>query len=326
MAVGVDLSKEKGNQMKAEIGWKTHEHEKIKTLEIINNNDAVHTPYIKVFDGISIFFHQYDFSKFASPLRVTKDSLRLDYCYSGQVDYDVPHKKRVFFEPGFLKIDRRSLQNKSYSFPSQQYSGITIIVNTEIEGKDLKSVLGEDLDVASISKNYCDEEEYVFLRTTFLEHFFEDLRSEELRHTLSYLRLKVAELLLYLSSERIAQKMLPQETFSGGMISRIRQIKRYIDQNFTKNITLEALTRRFEISATAMKNGYRDFYGIPIHAYIKHKRIETACQMLKDTNLYVSQIANEVGYANPSKFSVMFKREKKLTPTDFRKYYRHHRQ
>ena len=311
--------------MQSKIGWKKNDHEKMKTLEIISKDDVIKTNYIKVFEGVSVFFHQYNFEKFTSPLRTAKDSLRLDYCYSGQVDYDVMHKKNVFFEPGFLKIDRREVQNKKYSFPSQRYCGITILIDSDVKEKnDLEYMTGGTFDVAAIIRNYCGNKKYVFLKTIFLERFFEDLRSEELKNSLPYLRLKIAELLLYLSSEKVAEKTLPKEIFSISMINKIRQIRQYIDENFAKNITLETLTKMFEISATAMKNEYRDFYGMSIHAYIKKQRVKAACQMLKNTNFYVSRIANEVGYTNPSKFSVMFKKEKKLTPTDFRKYYRHH--
>lgn len=304
--------------MKKQIGWKKDKQEETKILSLVNKEDVVQTDYLTLFEGVTIFFHQYNFGKFESPLRVVAGSLRLDYCYAGHVDYAIADKQNVFFEPGFLKLDWREKQNMRYFFPSHQYSGVTIIINKKAKEETLMQMTGEKFNLNIISDNYRKNGDHVFLKTDFIERLFEDLRTPTLKRSITYLRLKVAELLIYLSSKTIAKNNHPKETFSAGIMDKIRRLRQYLDQNFTKQLSLEMLSHKFEISTTSMKKGYRDFYGASIHAYLREKRIEKACELLKKTNFYVARIANEVGYTNPSKFTAMFKKKMMMTPTKYR--------
>ncbi|KRN30004.1 AraC family transcriptional regulator [Liquorilactobacillus mali] len=309
--------------MKEQIGWKKDEHEETKTLSLVNKEDVLQTDYLTLFEGVSIFFHQYNFGKFESPLKVVAGSLRLDYCYTGHVDYATVDKQNVFFEPGFLKLDWREKQNMKYLFPSHQYSGVTIIINKKAKEETLVQMTGGRFNLDTISDNYRKNGDYVFLKTAFIDRLFEDLRTPTLEHSITYLRLKVAELLIYLSSKTIAKNNCPKEIISVGILDKIRRLRQYLDQNFTKQLSLEMLSHKFEVSTTAMKKGYREFYGASIHVYLREKRIEKACELLKKTNYHVARIANEVGYTNPSKFTAMFKKNKKITPSKYRSLYRY---
>jgi len=48
-------------------------------------------------------------------------------------------------------------------------------------------------------------------------------------------------------------------------------------------------------------------------------RIDTARRMLRETHASIVAIANEVGYANPSHFAQLFRKETGLTPSDYRR-------
>ncbi|EJE99700.1 helix-turn-helix transcriptional regulator [Liquorilactobacillus mali] len=309
--------------MKKQIRWKKDKQEETKTLSLVNKEDVVQTDYLTLFEGVTIFFHQYNFGKFESPLKVVAGSLRLDYCYAGHVDYGIADKQNVFFEPGFLKLDWREKQNMRYFFPSHQYSGVTIIINTKAKEETLMQMTGEKFNLNTICDNYRKNRDHVFLKTDFIDRLFEDLRTPTLRRSITYLRLKVAELLIYLSSKTIAKNNCPKGIISVGILDKIRRLRQYLDQNFTKHLSLEMLSHKFEISTTSMKKGYRDFYGASIHAYLREKRIEKACELLKKTNFYVARIANEVGYTNPSKFAAMFKKKMMMTPTKYRSLHRY---
>lgn len=46
--------------------------------------------------------------------------------------------------------------------------------------------------------------------------------------------------------------------------------------------------------------------------------MQTAQKLLLETELSVAEIANQVGYENPNKFSTAFKSMYEITPTQFR--------
>ena len=48
-------------------------------------------------------------------------------------------------------------------------------------------------------------------------------------------------------------------------------------------------------------------------------RLKRAAQLMKDSDLNVSEISFKTGFANPKYFSICFKRHFGLTPTEFKK-------
>lgn len=59
--------------------------------------------------------------------------------------------------------------------------------------------------------------------------------------------------------------------------------------------------------------------GYAPYAYFTQYRIKIAQRLLKETDLNVSTIANELGYSNASKFSFIFKKNIGLSPRDWRR-------
>ncbi|WP_143794178.1 helix-turn-helix domain-containing protein, partial [Oenococcus oeni] len=95
-------------------------------------------------------------------------------------------------------------------------------------------------------------------------------------------------------------------------------IQIYLDNNLDRKISLTFLSNNFHISESKLEYLFKDTYGITIHDYFLIQKIDYACQMLKNTNNKITDIANEVGYENASKFSAVFKNRKLLTPREYR--------
>ena len=70
---------------------------------------------------------------------------------------------------------------------------------------------------------------------------------------------------------------------------------------------------------TSMKKAFTIIYGKSIYAYMKEYRVNVAALLLQDSSKSILEIANDLGYQNPSKFSAAFKSLRGLTPRDYRK-------
>ena len=68
-----------------------------------------------------------------------------------------------------------------------------------------------------------------------------------------------------------------------------------------------------------MPNFLRKKTGQPLTAYIKRRRIEWAKELLAQTALPVSQVAQQVGYDNLSYFSSVFHDQTGLSPGEYRR-------
>ncbi|CDI48974.1 transcriptional regulatory protein [Clostridium tetani 12124569] len=68
-----------------------------------------------------------------------------------------------------------------------------------------------------------------------------------------------------------------------------------------------------------MQEEFKNVIGCTVYEYIKKVRMEKAKYLLKSTNMSVLEIANEIGYENPSKFANAFKEYNNVTPLKYRK-------
>lgn len=99
---------------------------------------------------------------------------------------------------------------------------------------------------------------WTVIKIPFISHLLLDLRIPDLTNNLSFLQLKIIELLLYLSNPRIAQQNLQRyrNYFSLSRHDSIRNIHDYLIQHYSQPLTLPQLSQRFRLSLTVMKRDY----------------------------------------------------------------------
>lgn len=102
----------------------------------------------------------------------------------------------------------------------------------------------------------------------------------------------------------------------------LRDILNYLNENYTKTITLGKLSERFHISADHISHVFRSVYGVsPIH-YLIARRMNEAAWLLIHTDLDVVVISQQVGYENVYHFSKLFGKYKGCAPLAFREKYK----
>ena len=84
-------------------------------------------------------------------------------------------------------------------------------------------------------------------------------------------------------------------------------------------LTIPALSRMAMLSATTFKDAFRRLYGLPVHAWLRQRRMERAAELLRDSSLSVLGVAQSVGYGSASQFTAAFRRQYGMTPAKYRK-------
>lgn len=102
-------------------------------------------------------------------------------------------------------------------------------------------------------------------------------------------------------------------------IEKIEAAKFFIEHNLQKHLTIEELAFKFSLNETDLKKYFKLLYGLGPYAYLRQYRLQKAKDLLIRTEKSILEIANSVGYANPSKFSCAFKRVFGLSPLKYRK-------
>ena len=100
---------------------------------------------------------------------------------------------------------------------------------------------------------------------------------------------------------------------------RLAEIRRYMEEHLDEPLTIPFLSRRACLSTTTFKEGFRRLYGLPVHTWLRQRRMERAAELLRDSSLSVLGVAQSVGYGSASQFSAAFHRQYGMTPAKYRK-------
>lgn len=129
-------------------------------------------------------------------------------------------------------------------------------------------------------------------------------------------------------NEEYTDKMYQTQFLIPMQLSKVTQqfveIKNYIDDNLSKNITIPGICRRFVINRTKLQSGFRELFGTPAYTYILRQRMEQAAKRILSSDDSIKVIALDSGYKQPRSFNKAFKSIFKDTPISYRKKHQLH--
>ena len=96
-----------------------------------------------------------------------------------------------------------------------------------------------------------------------------------------------------------------------------KEIIRYINDNYTDNITLDFLCDKFFISKYYLCHIFKQATGLTVLQYIKEKRLALAIE-LKAGGMNLTEIASRVGFENYSSFFRAFTKRYNVNPANFK--------
>lgn len=92
----------------------------------------------------------------------------------------------------------------------------------------------------------------------------------------------------------------------------------YIEENFAKDLRITDVARAAFVSETCLRRLFAECCATSPMQYIKTIRIEKACELLENKDIYINQVAYKVGYTNISTFIKNFKQATGKTPKQWR--------
>lgn len=95
-------------------------------------------------------------------------------------------------------------------------------------------------------------------------------------------------------------------------------VKKYIDENFSKKISLTDLSETFHINATYLSNLFKKEAGINISEYIQSVKIESAKKLLESSNHQLQTISEKIGFTDYTYFCTVFKKITGISPLQYR--------
>ena len=101
----------------------------------------------------------------------------------------------------------------------------------------------------------------------------------------------------------------------------IRVAKQYILENYQKNITLEEICEMVGFSSAYFSVMFKKETGEGFAKYVTRVRIDKAKELLRETNMPVSEVCEKVGYNDRKHFTHTFHKMTGVNPAEFRRLY-----
>lgn len=127
------------------------------------------------------------------------------------------------------------------------------------------------------------------------------------------------ELVVYMRRNGMHSQKSVYLDYRNHVHSGIHRVQDWLIENMSEKATIETLAKLVNMSARNLTRIFRKVTGISINDFRRLLRLEKAHQLLLQTNLTIEHVAQQCGFENPRQFRRIFKKEKGVLPSDFRK-------
>lgn len=275
----------------------------------------------QVFPGIELIYNDFNMGNCFHGKKPVSDIMEINHCRQGRFECDIQNGASIYIQEGDLSVSMLSNKGQHSCFSLNRYSGVSVMIDFSIADKSISNILSDtSIDLYALRGKLCPENECFIMRATdSIEHIFSELYTVPDAVKMGYFKLKVLELLLFLSVVDASQRLNERQYFNKNQIDIVKSIHRHMTKNIDRHYTLVELSERFEIPLTAMKTCFKVVYGMSIYAYMRAYRMNAAALALCQDSDNISDIASRYGYINSSKFSAAFRDVMGMCPLEYRK-------
>lgn len=108
---------------------------------------------------------------------------------------------------------------------------------------------------------------------------------------------------------------LGRAKFSDTSDVKIKKVEERLRENLNRKISMDELAKEVGMHPMSLARAFRRVHRTTIGTYVRRLRLERATQLLTHSNLSLAEIARELGFADQSHFSRVFKAETGFTPS-----------
>lgn len=277
----------------------------------------------EVFPGVTLAYNDFHMQYYNSCFKPERDMFCIDHCREGRLEYPAAQNAFSYVEAGDLKLDRRLKHTGLFEMPLSHYHGATVAFDMDIASQNLSLYVKDfPVDLWALQKKFCnDSYPMVIHENPSALHIFSELYAVPEKIKRPYFKIKILELLLYLEALELPNKPCEKPYFYKTQVEKTKAIGEFITKHMDETFTQEALSEKFGLPLTTMKQCFKSVFGATIGNYLMEYRMNQAAVMLKTKhNMSVAEIAGCVGYDSPSKFAMAFRKLMGMSPIEYRNH------
>jgi transcriptional regulator GlxA family with amidase domain len=101
-------------------------------------------------------------------------------------------------------------------------------------------------------------------------------------------------------------------------LAYLRKAKDFVDHAYAEPLDVNALARQAQVSTAHFSRRFKEAFGETPYQYVLTRRVERAQELLRNTEMQVTDICLEVGFQSLGSFSSAFHRVAGKSPTAYR--------
>jgi AraC family transcriptional regulator len=113
--------------------------------------------------------------------------------------------------------------------------------------------------------------------------------------------------------------VLDQDRPSPHLQRKIGEVQAFLAANLDRDVDLRAIAHEAALSPYYFSRQFTAYVGVPPYRYLIGLRIQRAIELLRETELSVTQICSRVGFNSLSHFTTTFRRHTGLSPSAYRR-------
>lgn len=275
----------------------------------------------RLFPGVDIYYNDYNTNFEFSGRFQLNHYLEISYTYEGVYECILRGNRCMYIGEGELIAFCNIFESLGSHFPQKVYKGFGIMFDLHMVRTGLSRYFKDfSIDFNSLTKKLCKGSNIFVMKTSGeTKEILDKIYLSDPVEKLSYIRLKVLELLYLLSSKNLDSMEYKCSYYEKTIVQKVKHVREHLTAELSEHITIEQLAREHGITQTMLKSCFKEIYGIPPYEYLKKLRMNYAAMLLKDKKYSISEIAGLVGYQNASKFSSAFRDVLGITPSEYRR-------
>ncbi len=245
--------------------------------------------------------------------------IEIAHCREGRLEYE-KQDRYFYLDRGDMSIHKKDGKREVIRCPTGRYRGLAVIIDPKAAPRCTSCFLsGVDVELSRLFQKFISEDQPFILRATpRLEHIFSEIYEvpESLRN--GYYKVKILELLLFLSYLEPDMSKLGRHSYSKTQAALMKQALEYIRENPNKRLTAQDLAKKFYVSIEQLRRSALSVYGKPLYQCIRIYKMHLAAACLLESDRTITDVAGEFGYDNSSKFAGAFRSVMGCAPADYR--------
>ena len=270
----------------------------------------------------NILFYNDEFICYDMP----QNSFEISCCIKGTC--------KSYFECGNVTLDVES--GKIFMFAKTNIKGqVKYPKNTNYQSVSIMTtkdyILGLINQYSKSKSNCWNQLDQSKIDLLFLGHNMNDKETKLINEIISckmnnaarliYLNAKAHEFIALAVNDLVCKDGIMQadnDGLSSYDMAKMDTAKSILITNMSKPPSIDELSKTIGINSTKLKKDFKTAFNTTIYGFIRDKRLELSKKRLFDKELTIAEIANEVGYSNPSKFAKAFRAKYGINPNELR--------